>query len=376
MSERTGPQIYLAGTSTVDVHYPLCPEEQLPIFVHQAPIGDKVPTSNIDIISSHRLDLQNAGVTPLLETSGGNALSIVKRMAKLLPNSAYTIRTWTGNDRYGKIIKEDLTADGIVTDIIEITEGITPHGLVVPRYTHEGKLDRTIFSYKPEQIPSGFADNIPSQINFAIVNSLSGSDWPKQLKEGTKKLKNNKTPYIYTPGSTQLNAFKNTETENRLDKLNAVFDAIEGSYILSVNLDELMLLMRVKGVITDRNHIPNLIKKAHQELKSHALLITDGKNGAFGIDKKGKVWHVSAAPVKGNVKGTLGAGDAFISAAAIKYFESEDIADSLTWGSVNGAMAVEEISAHDHIPTRAELEARVLALPPSEIKEAKVSRAA
>jgi sugar/nucleoside kinase (ribokinase family) len=224
--------------------------------------------------------------------------------------------------------------------------------------------DRTIFSNTSEGMKSDFSDIIVKPLHFAIVNSIGGPEWPANLSKGTKRLQEEEIPYVYTPGSSQIDAVKD-KADKRGD---AVYEAIRGAHILSVDVDELRKLLRgVRGeelLVTEDTPVEKLLPLAKKYLGAQVIFATDGSHGANAIDKESAMWHIEAARTNG-VKNTLGAGDAFNAAAALTYFETlyetgrGDVKKSLVYGSVNGAVAVESYGAHENCLTREELDRRV-----------------
>ncbi|MGI8419736.1 MAG: carbohydrate kinase family protein [Candidatus Levyibacteriota bacterium] len=303
------------------------------------------------------------------ETVGGNALNIAHWMRNLRnPKSGdIIVHTWS-NPEHDELLKKDLTRPGMKPHL-QVSDHEMQTAIVVPRLI-DGKPNRTIFSYIPEKMPSDFAEDIPDdpKPEYAIVNSLGGSDWHKSLNAGINRLQEKDIPYVYTPGSLQLIAI----SEGTVSEKEAVFNAIQHAHALVLNTDELKTIL--KGLnIPPETEITALLQQG-LDLGPQHLIVTDGPSGAYGANKD-TMMHVGIIPAE--VKSTLGAGDAFNGAAVHRLFETDgDIEQSLLWGTASGAFAVEQIGAHENTPSRNALETRlqetapvVTILKPSQRKE-------
>ncbi len=343
--------VFAVSKSVVDSTIPVLPEERLPKDIRTAVIGDKVPISNADF-EKIKDELRDRGVT-FESTVGGNSVNAAHRIKEFRRGNEaagpVVVRTWVGSDGFRKLMDLDLTHPGMQPDIISY-EGATPQGLVIPRRTEHG-IDRTIFSNKPEGLPSEFVGGIPKNTEYAIINSLSGDQWDMNLAEGVRVLKAQGVEYAYTPGSSQLKAIK----ENDIAKMNAVYEAIGGAKTLNVDMSELQTLLKGKDILPSED-ITELLDQG-LSLGAEAIFVTNGAEGSFGATAERKLW-VGSVKVD-QVKSTVGAGDAYMAAAVHKYFETGDLHESMRWGSASGSFAVETIGAHENPPTQDQLEDRL-----------------
>ena len=351
------PLAFVVSASTVDIT--AHPKGPLPTTLQEKPPGPKETVTDTTFWSIIN-DLRDTDTT-FTETSGGNGTNIAPRLAKLRrhDDGDIILHTWAPNDPHGRLIRNDLDSfrgDGLKPDVVEIADGETSLGLVIPRETPKGP-DRLIYSYKSPELPSDFISALKeNHPKFAVINSLGGPDWDKSLVDGTNYLKEKNIPYIYTPGSSQLEAVKNgTHT----DQIKAVYSATHGAYALSVNVEELTDLVKGNNKEPVEN-ITGLLKQGKELVgTSGRLFVTDGPNGAYGVDTDGSIRWI--APTKEiSVVNTNGAGDAFIAAAALRTIETEgDIDEGLLWGSTSASFAVEQEGAHANPPTRYDIQQRL-----------------
>jgi len=88
-----------------------------------------------------------------------------------------------------------------------------------------------------------------------------------------------------------------------------------------------------------------------------AVAVTAGAGGATWLDRTG-LWNVPARPVR--PVDTTGAGDAFCAAFAVALAEGADDAEAVRWGCAAGAHMVEHEGVIPGLPTRVQLEERLV----------------
>ncbi|MBI2034767.1 MAG: hypothetical protein HYT11_03500, partial [Candidatus Levybacteria bacterium] len=87
------------------------------------------------------------------------------------------------------------------------------------------------------------------------------------------------------------------------------------------------------------------------------VVITDGKDGSFAIDKNGKMY---ACPItEAEVVEKTGAGDAYASGFLSGTLAGHDIKTCMQWGTVNSASVIGKVGAEPGLLTREEIEKRV-----------------
>jgi sugar/nucleoside kinase (ribokinase family) len=268
------------------------------------------------------------------------------------------VHTWAGGDENGIRIKDDLSSvPGLEPHIIDIFDGDTPAGLVVPRVGLTGEPDRTILGYKPKGMLSGFASALDVyHPESAVVNSLTGPSWPDSLREGTDRLKKDGVPYTYTPGSSQFD-----EVGKGSSAATAVYKAIKGAAALGVDDSELRTLIQGRDQ-KPADTLPELLKQG-LDMGPQVIFMTMGSKGAAAANRKGKMFWVGATQVS-EVVDKNGAGDAFLTGASTRLRETGDIREALRWGSASASFAVEVEGAHTNPPNRRAIENRLRQRPP------------
>ncbi len=141
---------------------------------------------------------------------------------------------------------------------------------------------------------------------------------------------------------------------------------LETAEILVLNKEEAQMLTKI-NVRPDTKNEKFSKEKIHPDIKvmlkklrlnnEAIVIITDGKEGAFGYDGK-KFYLCPEFPAK--VLSTLGAGDAFASTftATIEKF-NWDVERALKYASVNAASVVEYFGAQEGFLTFEEIEERL-----------------
>jgi ribokinase len=114
--------------------------------------------------------------------------------------------------------------------------------------------------------------------------------------------------------------------------------------IVTPNKGEAEVVSRLKG--TEEEIGRKLADKVNV-----AAIVTLGEEGAFVVDKAGRMERVPAAEVA--AVDTTGAGDAFNGALAVRIAEGSDVIDAVRWGTAAGGLAC---TAHGVVPALARRE--------------------
>jgi sugar/nucleoside kinase (ribokinase family) len=365
-------KVFAVSTATVDYTVPsyinprdLEPKLHREIKEHRP--GDKVAI-DLDTFKSYLDELQDREVD-LHQFVGGNAINVGQRRAALRnpDEGPIAVYTWAGNDEHGNLVEQDLRSGGMsLRPFINRIDGNTPASLVIPRIGEDGKIDRTVFSFKPKEMPSEFAswlqnNQLPESAN---VNSLTGPHWPKELRAGIGVLHDRGVPVDYTPGSSQLRAIVDGVDANAIS---AVYDgAIKGSRLLSVNKEELFTLIAGTGETPSEK--PKEFLAQGLALGVENILVTLGPDGLLvaqknpGQKKDGRAWVSASTPDV--FVGSLGAGDAAAAGASDELGGSRDIVQAGRIASANASFALEHEGAHVNPPTRPQLTHRLRTRPP------------
>lgn len=332
-------------------------DNRLPSKVTAIEAGEKKSVNN-DRFHEIKTDLEAIGIT-FKSTVGGNSVNAAHRIKEFRKEKdgvePIIVQTWSGED-YKELMEKDLTHQGMAPLLIDI-QGETPQGLVVPRINKRGRKDRTIFSNQPEGLQNAFEENIPEHAEYAIINSLGGENWEESLTKGVQKLKKNNIRYAYTPGSAQLDVIEAGKDEKKID---AIYAAIDGAKTLNVDINELKKLIKGKTHKDGAKQLPaaeiTTLLQQGLDLGAEAIFVTDGAEGAYAATRD---QMLKTPALDANVVSTTGAGDAFMAGAVHKYFETEDLPESLLWGSSSGSYAVETLGAHEDPPSASDIEHRL-----------------
>jgi sugar/nucleoside kinase (ribokinase family) len=306
--------------------------------------GDK---ASITPDQFHRLRAQS----DFASSVGGNGPNIGHRLKQFQEtepenptHNPITVYTW-GNRSNEGLLRLDLTHPGMMPELM-IHNGEMPEALVYPVTTTGKRPDRIILGTNPE-MPSDFDVAVHEGLAHAVINSLPGTQWLDPLMKGTSKLAKLGIPYTYTPGTAQLKAVASGEGHD------AVYTAIQGADALIVNADELKMLVASNGETPARKWTKLLGQGL--DLGAQTVVVTHGRNGSFGATQEGKMVRVGVTQ-SNRVRGTLGAGDAFLAGFISR---EGDLEERLRRGSASGSFAVETVGAHENPPSTDQLTHRM-----------------
>jgi sugar/nucleoside kinase (ribokinase family) len=266
-------------------------------------------------------------------TIGGNATNVAASLRKLSIESSFY--TYLGQDPLSSYIKGKLTEEGITLYCDTTGAQNGPLSLIF-----DFLADRTIFSYHPE-FEHGFDEvkviEKPTHIYLTSIGKIWESAYEKILDYASKE----NISIAFSPGSQQM---KN---------MNDVFiRTVHQAKMLFCNKEEAAL---INQKLTD-NTLDNS-KDLLLSLKNNGfelISMTDGANGAYVIDKDGKVYKTSAVKPEGHEK--TGAGDAYAGAFLASYLKGKDIFECMKRGSLNSAGVMSKVGAHTGQLTAEEME--------------------
>jgi ribokinase len=153
-----------------------------------------------------------------------------------------------------------------------------------------------------------------------LYMSEMGSGYESLYKQVISHIKKTGTKLGFNPGNQQL-----------MEKKEILFKLLKHTQVLFVNIEEGLRLVGSKKLT-----IKSLAKRLHA-LGPKEVVITDGRNGAYGYDGT-TMWQSEIYP--GPRIESTGAGDAFASAYIGAQLHGETIKEALRWGFVNSAEAV------------------------------------
>lgn len=287
--------VLVVGSSLIDFFVKVEDTDEIELKDNKAlfPLGAKIP---IDI---------------KLLSLGGNSTNVASALNKLsIRTSLYT---YLGSDPLSRHIKEKMEEKNIdlIIDEIDTTTGSLSLIFDFPS-------DRIIFSHHNHADYAFDESRINEKPDLIFLTSI-GSRWEKAYESVLDYAKKAGIPIAFSPGSQQL---KNpNETFIR---------TLHEAKILLCNMDEAKIAGEALGFEAKED-----TKEFLLELKSvfEILSVTDGKNGAYAVDKEGNVYKINTAKPEGHEK--TGAGDAYAGAFLAGHLMIKPIETSMKWGVLN-----------------------------------------
>lgn len=281
--------------------------------------SDEFPTGIGECVSfGSKIELDK-----LVLTTGGGGTNSSTTFARLGFKTG--IITKIGDDTSGSEVLSQLKADRVNTSMVKtIKNGQTAYSSILTAQNGE----RSILVERGVSKTFTDADVTWSKIKckWIYLTSLGGNS-TLALKIA-KTAKETKTKIFYNPGYEEikrgLKAFE--PIRKHLD-------------ILLLNLEE---AQRLTGLET--RDIKTLAQKI--AIPGLIVLITDGQNGAYGIEND-KIWFLRARAVK--VISRTGAGDAFGSGVAVGIFSGLNLQDSMRLGLMNAESVIKYYGAKQGI---------------------------
>ncbi len=199
------------------------------------------------------------------------------------------------------------------------------------------KGERTLFVGRVER--DHVFDLSQSETKWIYLTSLS-TQWKRPYKDVLDFVENCGCKLAFNPGTLQV-AQKGEETE-------LVFAKADVSI---VNKEEAEILV---GEPLD---ISSLLKRL-QEKGSKIVVITDGKNGSWGIDQHGKEFFQDI--IKADVVERTGAGDAYATGFLGGIMQDMGVQDAMQMGARNASAVIGKVGAQTGLLTKEEMEKGLL----------------
>jgi sugar/nucleoside kinase (ribokinase family) len=196
------------------------------------------------------------------------------------------------------------------------------------------------FAFNPSQF-----ENISAK--WIYLTSMSGKDWPKNIKEIFSFASQKGIKIMWNPGNFQIQA-----------GVRILGEYLRKTQVLIVNKDEAIELALSGIKLGKRN--PNFLNRPIyllnilQEWGPKTVIITDGKKGAWAYDGK-KIFREKI--IKVNVINTTGVGDAFGSAFLAGLLAGKsDIKKALRWGMINSASVLSKFGSQAGLLSRKKIQ--------------------
>lgn len=305
------------GSSLFDAIVALENNPQIPVIDHKASftLGDKIP-----------IDIKAFSI-------GGNAANVSSALHKLGINNFFY--TYIGHDALSQFIEKQLTDEGLKLIVESIDSGDGPLSLIFD-FTE----DRTIFSHHPIYNHPFDEAKIIEKPDYIFLTSI-GKEWIGAYEKILNYANRENIPIAFSPGSAQMKDMNET-----------FIKAVHQSKMLLCNMEE---ARRIHEKLSGSQLTNN--KELLQDLKNYGfdiLSVTDGENGAYAVDRDGKIYKIGSLPPDGHEK--TGAGDAYAGAFFAAFIEGKEISECMKWGVINSVGVMGKIGAHTGQLKREEME--------------------
>lgn len=263
---------------------------------------------------------------------GGNAANVGVGMSRLELKSA--IFAEIGDEELSQKILKALKTENVNTQFLIQTKGKEASFSVIINF----KGERTIFSEHVDRPHNFNLDNIYTK---SIYLTSLGHEWKKPYQKASEFVKKTKCLLAFNPGTLQIQ-------EGHI----AIADILSITDILFVNKEEAIKISNIKYKISNIRDLLSILQK----MGSKIVVITDGENGAYAIDKKGEVFVQSTIPCK--IIEKTGAGDAYSTGFLAATLHGLSIKDAMTWGALNSASVIERVGAQAGLLRKEEMQKR------------------
>jgi ribokinase len=237
-----------------------------------------------------------------------------------------------GNDDFGQRLRLGLTANGVETSGIMVSEGIsTGANLIMVNEIGENAICHTGGANLLLSIEDIDEQNELIHQADAIVMQL---EIPQQtIAYVIEEARHHRIPVILNPAP----ALESPEKINP-----SLFDVD----VLIPNQDE---TSRLCGEPVHDAHSAKLAGSALVALGAKAVVVTLGRRGAMAITAE---QIFSIPPFNANVVDTTGAGDAFCGAFAVAFAQEKDLKQATRFAAAAGALACNKFGGQASLPHR------------------------
>lgn len=265
-------------------------------------------------------------------TLGGNGANVSVGMKKLRFES--TFYTYLGSDILSRQIEEDLEAHGV--DVIEDVKRGERTSL---SFIMDLESDRVIFSHH-EMRDYGF-DTAKLPDASAIYLTSIGENWSGAYRKILDYASEKNITLAFSPGSPQL---------AQINEL--VLETVQKSTLLFMNKEEGQKILQAKGI--GAAEIQDILKGL-QDLNTHVVSITDGKNGSYAVSDEG-IFHLPPFDIDSKSTDKTGAGDAYASGFYSAFLMGKSLVECMRWGALNAYGVMQEIGAQNGLLTHEKMQ--------------------
>lgn len=292
-----------------------------------------VGSMNIDLVSSMK-EIPKIGETVLgnsfMQNTGGKGANQASAAAKL--GSAVTIIGCIGDDIYGKLLINDLNANGVNVSCIKTIPSCSS-GIAIIQVDEGGQNNIVVIPGSNYAITEKDIDNYTDvflRSNIVIMQMEIPFNIVQYTIVKAKKL----------GCTTILNPAPACELSSQI---------LSNTDIIVPNEHELQRITKI-----DCNTMEGIEKAAKSLLKYGIknIIVTMGEKGVLHVDAS----HNEIYPAnKVNVIDTTAAGDAFLGGFASYYERTCDIAASINYGQRVSAFAIQKAGAIQSLPSEEDI---------------------
>lgn len=276
--------------------------------------GDKVPYESVEVCRA-------VGNSPNAATSA----------ARLGMNAG--LLSYMGEDEIGRGNTEELTKNGVRTDMLKTVPGMPSNYHYVLWHIPE----RTIL-IKHTEYPYKLDMNMPAP-KWMYLSSLASNSAAYHDEITAYLVAHPEVKLVYQPGTFQMKL--GTERTKEIYAHTEIFVC---------NFEEAQRILA-----TEETDLKKLMDMIHA-LGPKIVSITDGLKGAYAREENGTSWYMPIYPnsPSGPLERT-GAGDSFTSTFAVALARGKTVPEALLWAPINAMSVTEHVGAQKGLLTEAQL---------------------
>lgn len=287
--------------------------------------------------TKYQLCLEYGGKIPVERREfllGGNACNTSVGLSQLGLKTA--LMTEIGDDEFSEKIQKGLEKEGVDKALLLQTKNTENSFSIVINFQGE----RTLLEHHMKREHNFSFEGLSTR--WLYLTSL-GEKWHVVYQKALSFVKTKPVKLAFSPGTPQLE-----------EGVEGFFDILKNTEILLVNKTEGETI--VKG-LNEQENDPSKILVQLKQLGPRIVVMTDGKNGSYAIDKDGKVYSLGIFPC--SVLEKTGAGDAYASGFLAAVLFGLPVEEAMRWGAVNAASVIEHVGAQKGLLGREEIEKRL-----------------
>lgn len=264
---------------------------------------------------------------------GGNATNVAVGLSRM--GLKVGLCSEIGDDELSIKIRNALVKENLERLLVKQTPGASSFSVILNFGT-----DRTVFVQDVEREHDFHLDDVATP--FVFLTSL-GRKWEDAYKKVLQFAEENKAVLAFNPGGHQLREGKEV-----------IRGVLERTNMLFVNKEEAEMVLTDKQ--TDQNdkaYIEGLLKQL-QALGPKTVIITDGRNGSYGINEQGELHWLAIDG--GKIVERTGAGDAYTSGFIAATLNGLPFEKAMEWGAHNATSVVTKIGAQAGLLTKEQVE--------------------